>query len=634
MYPSLPIVGFSSNIKRFLPLNLVDEFVKSGANGFYYKKELLLNNDYQKFVNYLEEIFAQALENTSSQPGKNYGILIGINQYNHLPTLRYAVTDVDEIKARCEFQNFSKVDLFSDVTSVKVKEFLAEKFEQPFLSTEDNLWFFFSGHSRLRQGVDYLMLVDSKTEEITETAISVNSLVEQLFSSGAGKVILYLDMDRLSGDASSTSSYLLPIKNYQGLIVFYACEPNTAAYEIEQLQQGSFSYALYEALLSTQGNLSINQLEKFLIDRVPELNQQNNQQTQTPQTFISPSNLAEWVPFPSDLQVFQHTTPTVNRQGETIRQNTKLAQYFTEILADGINLEMVAIPGGTFTMGSPESEKDSRDRERPQHDVTVPPFFMGKYPITQGQWRAIASRTDLKVDLDLNPDPSDFKELYQGIDRWKRPVENVNWYEAVEFCERLSKLTRKNYRLPSEAEWEYACRAGTTTPFHFGETITGDLANYDASRIYADEPKRQYRKETILVGQFPPNAFRLYDMHGNVWEWCADDWHNNYKNAPTDGIAWLDSNKRENMNNRPLQEPRSENFFKRMRNTVSNIFNQNEPEPRSNDNDEKEKYTVLRGGSWVSYPHDCRSACRYFNLRRGNHIITVGFRIVCGGGSE
>ncbi|MDE5068230.1 MAG: formylglycine-generating enzyme family protein, partial [Trichodesmium sp. St4_bin8_1] len=185
---------------------------------------------------------------------------------------------------------------------------------------------------------------------------------------------------------------------------------------------------------------------------------------------------------PKENQVFAYKTPTVNRRGEVINTTAYIAPYFREFLADGINLEMVAIPGGTFTMGSPESEKGSTDRERPQHNVTVSPFFMGKYPVTQGQWRAIASRTDLKVELDLNPEPSTFKEPYQGIDRWQRPVENVNCYEAVEFCQRLSKLTGRNYRLPSEAEWEYACRAETEVldlgkgasypPFSCGETIT------------------------------------------------------------------------------------------------------------------------------------------------------------------
>ncbi len=144
-------------------------------------------------------------------------------------------------------------------------------------------------------------------------------------------------------------------------------------------------------------------------------------------------------------------------------------------------------PGGTFLMGTEDEEIERLvkkfnwegfRRERPQHEVTVPPFFMGKYPITQAQWKAIASRTDLKVKQDLDFKPAYFKDR---PDSDRRPVEQVNWYDAVEFCARLSKLTGREYRLPSEAEWEYACRAGTTTPFYFGETITGELANYNAS---------------------------------------------------------------------------------------------------------------------------------------------------------
>jgi formylglycine-generating enzyme required for sulfatase activity len=210
------------------------------------------------------------------------------------------------------------------------------------------------------------------------------------------------------------------------------------------------------------------------------------------------------------LQQWEFKTPTVNRRGETIKTTTYTASYFTKILTDSVGLEMVAIPGGIFTMGSPENE--GSDYERPQHQVTVSPFFMGKYPITQAQWRAIASRSDLKVEIDLDPDPSSFKGN-------NRPVETVNWYEAVEFCQRLSKLTGRDYRLPSEAEWEYACRGVTEPlnlekgesypPFYFGETITVELANYDATRTYADEPKGEESKKTTPVGQFPPNAFGL-----------------------------------------------------------------------------------------------------------------------------
>ncbi|MCL2924772.1 MAG: formylglycine-generating enzyme family protein, partial [Trichodesmium sp. MAG_R04] len=293
-------------------------------------------------------------------------------------------------------------------------------------------------------------------------------------------------------------------------------------------------------------------------------------------------------------KVFAYKTPTVNRRGEVVNTTAYIAPYFSEVLADGISLEMVAIPGGSFTMGSPESEEGSTDRERPQHNVAVSPFFMGKYPVTQGQWRAIASQTDLKVDLDLNLEPSYFKEPYKGIDRWQRPVEMVNWYEAVEFCKRLSKLTGRNYRLPSEAEWEYACRAEIGIldleqgegypPFNCGETITGELANYRALETYAEEQKGEYREETTAVGQFLANGFGLYDMHGNVREWCADEWHEDYNGAPTDGSIWLDGDK---------------------------------------------KRSPLRGGSWFYNSIYCRSGLRYDYDKRDYNNLYIGLRVLC-----
>ncbi len=301
----------------------------------------------------------------------------------------------------------------------------------------------------------------------------------------------------------------------------------------------------------------------------------------------------------------------VNAKGQEVEREKAEASYFTQDLGNDITLEMIAILGGTFTMGSPANEKDSFDDERPQHQVTVPPFFMGKYPVTQAQWRAVASRTDLKVEKDLDPDPSYFKDppkppFLRGASdsppfeggarggsptRWDRPVEQVNWYDAIEFCARLSKLTVREYRLPSEAEWEYACRAGTTTAFHFGETITADLANYRATgtKTYADEPKGKYRRKTTPVGYFQvANAFGLYDMHGNVWEWCADTWHDNYDGAPTDGSAWIE-----------------------------------------NGNDNR---SPLRGGSWYNVPANCRSAYRNFTYRPDYSLINDGFRVVCGAG--
>ena len=191
-------------------------------------------------------------------------------------------------------------------------------------------------------------------------------------------------------------------------------------------------------------------------------------------------------------------------------------------LGGGVTMELVLIPPGEFLMGSPESDIWRYDDEGPQHRVRIAkPFYMGKYQVTQAQWKAV-----------MGNNPSGFK----GDDR---PVENVSWHDCREFCGKLSERVGREVRLPSEAEWEYACRAGTTTPFYFGANVSTDQANYDGNYPYAGGPKGAYRKETTPVGTFPGNAFGLFDMHGNVWEWCEDVWHNDYTGAPSDGTAWV-----------------------------------------------------------------------------------------------
>ena len=263
-------------------------------------------------------------------------------------------------------------------------------------------------------------------------------------------------------------------------------------------------------------------------------------------------------------------TPRVNPQGTIIQRQSRTATYFRENLGSGFYLDMVYVAGGKFLMGAaPQETKTdwSQGREEPQHIVTVPPFWIGKYAVTQEQWQIV-----------MRNNPSWFKGA-------KRPVENVSWLMGQEFCAKLAAQTGKPYQLPSEAQWEYACRAGTTTPFCYGATLTPELANYDGSHQYAQEPQRLYRRETVEVGKFLPNAFGLYEMHGNVWEWCQDQWHDHYQNAPADGTAWEGDG-------------------------------------------ETSGGRVIRGGSWHSHPIYCRSANRY-HFTPDFVISYLGLRLVC-----
>jgi formylglycine-generating enzyme required for sulfatase activity len=250
-------------------------------------------------------------------------------------------------------------------------------------------------------------------------------------------------------------------------------------------------------------------------------------------------------------------------------------KFYEETLSDAVKFCMMLIPSGKFLMGSPKDEPERLDNESPQHEVAISQFFMAEYPVTQAQWKIVAAMP--QVERELQTDPSGFKGE-------NLPIEQVSWYDAVEFCKRLTIHTNREYRLPSEAEWEYACRAGTTTSFHFGETITTEFANYDGGGIYNNGLKGDYRGKTTPVSCFGiTNAFGLSDMHGNVWEWCADQWHETFGGAPTDSNVQLTN---------------------------------------------KKELHVLRGGSWFDAPRFCRSEFR--GRERPDHISrNIGFRICC-----
>ena len=269
-----------------------------------------------------------------------------------------------------------------------------------------------------------------------------------------------------------------------------------------------------------------------------------------------------------------------------------------------LDLQLVEIPAGSFLMGSPASEVGHHADEGPQHEVKLESFWLGRTPITQAQWREVAGWEPINGQEPwlhkLDPDPvSNLPEANRFLGD-QRPVVNVNWFEAMEFCYRLSQRSGKTYTLPSESQWEYACRAGTTTPFSYGETLSAELANYDANATYGRGRRGKSRGQTTLVGSFAANAWGLHDMHGNVWEWCADHWHSSYalgpQEAPADGSPWLDATEADKA---------------RMKGERAD-----------------ERSRVLRGGSWGFDPVDCRSASRSDHLPAYAYD-DFGFRVCC-----
>lgn len=296
-----------------------------------------------------------------------------------------------------------------------------------------------------------------------------------------------------------------------------------------------------------------------------------------------------------ELLGYEFDVINVDDKGRLGERRKERARFYVEGVGGGINLEMVEVQAGAFVMGSSPAEleqiesnysrglnKESRTElhahllsETPQQTIKVAGFYLSKYEVTQAQWRAVAALP--KINRELMSDPSGFKG-------GNRPVEQISWEDAMEFCERLSVATGRRYRLPTEAEWEYACRAGTNWQFNLGGTIDTDWVNYNGKLPYAAAPKDMFRQQTVPVGTLGvANAFGLYDMHGNIWEWCLDGWRESYSEAPPDG------------NNRSQDKVTS--------------------------------LRVLRGGAWDSSAGECRSSER----RQAQALLrlnNIGFRVL------
>jgi formylglycine-generating enzyme required for sulfatase activity len=268
-----------------------------------------------------------------------------------------------------------------------------------------------------------------------------------------------------------------------------------------------------------------------------------------------------------NLNSFDFETIELASDGSIVG-TVKCTAHYLPVTFSNESIEMARIPAGCFEMGSLEDEPGGRNNELPRHQVNIRQFFLGKTTITQKQWFEVMN-TLPGIDEEFR-DP-DF------------PAVNVWWEQAQDFCRRLSTRTGLAFRLPTEAEWEYACRGGTTSPFHFGETITNEVVNFDSSRPFSETAAIAGDNCLVVAGtKGPPNQFGLLDMHGNVWEWCSDVWHDDYNGAPSDGSDWSEGS--------------------------------------------DSGYRVQRGGSWVDPGVVCRSAFRVGDIAHNSDHI-VGIRV-------
>lgn len=568
-----------------------------------------------------------------------WAVIVGISRYkHHRLNLKYADRDAEELYNVLVTPNgggFKQEHICKltneDATTGNITRALRSFLKKP--AREDLVVIYFACHGTPdfdRPGNVYLLSHDSDPDDIAGTALPMReidlSLKENLH---AEKVVVLVDACHSAAigggigrrnaidDSTLLNRYLQEISRAKGgLALLTSAEANEVSFEDSRWGggHGVFTHYLLKGMrgaADTDGNgiITTGELFEYVRDNVKRATDYKQhpligsnafdrnlpialvpQKRQTAEQLTSIAEPGEVLKstriptpqqsrlnqlFSSKTHTFEFQVISVNEFGQLVEQHYQTAECWIEDLGNGIELDMVFIPEGTFLMGTPDAKSKRYATERPQHQVTVKPFLMSKYPVTNAQWSTIASLQQIHRNLKRRPSR-----------QWaaNQPVVEISWFDAVEFCDRLSQTTGKAYRLATEAEWEYACRAGTQTPFHFGETLTSDIVNCDATFPYRSAPKGIKREKATPVGSLQvTNSFGLFDMHGNVWEWCLDHWHDTYEGAPTSGAAWIDSSKTHNH--------------------------------------------VLRGGSWRNDPLRCRSASRWYG-QADEGANNIGFRVV------
>jgi formylglycine-generating enzyme required for sulfatase activity len=526
----------------------------------------------------------------SARAPRKWAVVIGVNEYlKGLPSLHYCVADARrihrELVEHCGYDENRVLLLTDDQPKTAQRPYEKENLLRQVgdwllrAEKEDTMLIFFSGHGLVDDaGAGYLAPQNCDPNDMKETACSQAELIARLKRCEATKKMLILDCchagaEKGVGHKGASSQDVASTFKFKGLITLASCSKDEESHEWQDKKQGLFTYFLTSGLAGAadrdkDGIVDHLELYRYLNDTVPNAAIKEFGVTQTPVINETSEGIMELARSSRTTQPQIPITPPVEGPpGVTIIENS-------------LGMKLALIPAGQFAMGSRVGEyrddddasesrllEPSRDvEESPQHRVTISkPFYLGIHEVSQGEYRRVMGANPARFIGD------------------NRPVEQVSWDDAVEFCRRLSAMPDEQaagrvYELPTEAQWEYACRAQTLGPFAFGERLPSEQFNFNGSEAIG-ERGAEFRKSTIPVGASPANAFGLHEMHGNVWEWCRDGHRDYTSQSVTDPIGiGLDP--------------------------------------------------AVRGGNWAAYAQTCRSSVRRF-FSRSTRSDKLGFRVLC-----
>ncbi len=510
---------------------------------------------------------------TAAAQQAKVALVIGNAAYADLTPLMNPVNDAEDMAEALGALGFA-VTTKTDIGKAEMEQAIGDFAQQ--LSQQNGIGlFYFAGHGVQYQEHNYLAPSDAVIRnevDIKYQMVDAEYVLEQMAWANNRMNIVILDACRAevpflrSFSRAGIGRGLVEMTAPKGTVLAFATSKGSAAKDGDG-RNGVFTGAILAELRENPCR-SISDLLINVAGRVDAAT--HGEQLPWQHLMLTrPFALAECVTPPPapPQQGGEQASPRLNQAGTGVVGCWENETAGATCAEPTTGMEFVYVPGGCFQMGSPKSEDSRYDDEGPQHEVCVKGFWMGKYEVTQAQWETI-----------MKNNPSYFKGA-------NRPVEQVSWNDTQAFLQKMNGRGQGEFRLPSEAEWEYAARAGTTTPFFFGETISAAQANYNGNYTYGNGNKGVYREQTTDVGSFPSNDFGLYDMHGNVWEWVADTYHDSYNGAPTDGSIW------------------------------------------GSLGDKKAK--VLRGGSWYDNPSNCRSANRGWS-DPDPRSYNLGARVVVG----